>query len=126
MMFVLIWNWIKLPTLNSLGRKDLNMIKLITLNLTNEQIDKAKKDKAFKAALPTLVTIDEVDEDAASIDSEFGKDGSRTIIMNNGEEIVCARYSCIASYQLDKELGINLEEVLFQAMRRELGFKRKY
>ena len=102
------------------------MIKLVTLNLTNEQIDRAKKDKGFRATLSTLVTVSEIDEDAASIDSEFGKDGSRAIIMNNEEEIVCARYSCIASYQLEKELGINLEEVLFQAMRKELGFKRKY
>lgn len=102
------------------------MMKLITLNLTNEQMARAKKDKAFLATFPSLVTVTEIDEDGAAIDLEFGKDGSRAIIMNNEDEIVCARYSCMAAFQLDKELGINLEEVLFQAMRKELGFKRKF
>lgn len=101
-------------------------MKLINLNLTDEQIARAKKDKAFLATFPNLVTVTEIDESSAVIDLEFGKDGSRAIIMNNEDEIVCARYSCIAAFQLDEELGINLEEILFQAMRKELGFKRKY
>ena len=105
----------------------MSKMKLITLNLTNEQIVKAKKDKAFLSTFPSLVTVKGIDnEDSVSIDLEFGKDGSRAIIMNNEDEIVCARYSCMTAFQLDKELGINLEEILFQAMRKELGFIRKY
>ena len=87
-------------------------MKVITLNLTNDQMARAKKDRAFLSTFPSLITITEINENSATIDLEFGKDGSRVIIMNNEDEIVCARYSCVAAFQLDKELGINLEEIL--------------
>lgn len=62
-------------------------------------------------------------DETLQIPTDFS-DGSRYIVMNNGDTMVYAYYSCIASFQMYNDYHIDLEKVLFEKMREMLGFKR--
>ena len=98
------------------------------------------KDKIIKQVKLSLVTdndpnnkrpklewkVEQTEYDQFTVEPDMLNDGSRFIVMNNGEEILVGYYSCIAAFEAYKDYGIELEKVIFEHMREMLGFKRKF
>lgn len=71
----------------------------------------------------TFDTAESTYAEILQIPADFS-DGSRYIVMNNGDTVVYAVYSSVASFQMYDEYHLNLEKILFEKMREMLGFKR--
>ena len=70
--------------------------------------------------------IKETDYDRFYIEKEMLESGQRYLVMTSAECIMIAQYACESAYRLYTEYGMDIEPLLFEKMREELGFKRKF